>query len=118
MKKKNILCFDLDNVICTTIRNNYSKSKPKKKIIRFINELYNSGYYIKIFTSRFMGRSKENARIAKQKGERLTKKQLKDWNLKYHKLLMGKPSYDYFVDDKSIGFQKTWPEDLIIKLNN
>ena len=30
---KKILCFDLDGVICTTIKGEYKKSKPKKKIL-------------------------------------------------------------------------------------
>ncbi len=29
---KKIICFDIDNVICKTIKNKYSKSKPKKKV--------------------------------------------------------------------------------------
>ncbi len=29
--KKIKLCFDLDGVICTTVKKNYRKSKPKKK---------------------------------------------------------------------------------------
>ena len=28
--KKKIICFDIDNVICKTKTNEYSKSKPKK----------------------------------------------------------------------------------------
>ncbi len=28
---KKIICFDIDNVICKTTTNKYSKSKPKKK---------------------------------------------------------------------------------------
>ena len=38
MKKK--FCFDLDGVICTTYKNNYKNSKPKKKVINTINKLY------------------------------------------------------------------------------
>ena len=30
-KNKPILCFDLDNTICTTKKNFYKFSKPKKK---------------------------------------------------------------------------------------
>ncbi len=29
--KKKIFCFDLDNTLCVTKKNNYLKSKPKKK---------------------------------------------------------------------------------------
>jgi hypothetical protein len=52
--KKIIFCFDLDNVICATKKNNYNSSKPNKKAINLINNLYVKGHYIKIFTSRYM----------------------------------------------------------------
>ena len=65
MKKK--LCFDLDGVICTTKKNFYKESKPKKKVIKSINRLYEKKNYIIIFTSRFMGRSNEKVNLAKKK---------------------------------------------------
>lgn len=84
----------------------------QKKIIKFINNLYDRGFYIKIFTARFMGRF-NNVKIAKLKGENLTKNQLKKWNLKYNELIMGKPSFDIYIDDKNLGFQKsTWIKQL------
>ena len=44
MKKyKKIICLDLDNTICSTIGKNYIKSKPKKAVIKKINELYENG---------------------------------------------------------------------------
>ena len=42
----------------------------------------------------------------KKRGYNLTKQQLKKWGLSYDKLIFGKPSYDLFVDDKSLGFKK------------
>ena len=100
------ICFDLDNTICTTIKNCYSKSKPKKKIIKLINNLNPKKYEVIIFTSRFMGRSKENVKKAKSLGYTFTKSQLSSWGLRYDKLLLGKPSYDKFFDDKSINFSQ------------
>ena len=109
MKKyKKIICLDLDNTICSTIGKNYIKSKPKKAVIKKINELYENGYYIKIFTSRFMGRNRENIFKAKKQGFKFTSSQLIKWKLKYHELLFGKPSYDIIVDDKSIFYKKKW----------
>ena len=52
--------------------------KPIKKNIRVINELYQK-YMIIIFTSRFMGRNKENIKKAKSQGYNFTFKQLKNW---------------------------------------
>ena len=54
MQKKlnKTLCFDIDGVICTTNKNDYMNSKPKKRNIKVINQLFNKGYNIKIFTAR------------------------------------------------------------------
>ncbi len=106
MKKKK-LCFDLDGVICTTVGKKYKYAKPKKKIINLINKL-SKKHFIIIFTSRYMGRNKDNAKLAKKQGLRHTKEQLLKWNLKFDKLILGKPSYDFFIDDKAYGFNKNW----------
>lgn len=108
-----IICFDLDNTICKTKKNYYEKSLPIKKNVKFINNLYDKGYYIKIFTARYMGRSNENKLLAEKKGLKLTKDQLKKWGLKYHEVIFGKPSYDIFVDDKALYFKKNWTSELI-----
>ena len=112
MKIKTI-CFDLDNTLCITKKNYYRKSKPIKKNINLVNNLYDNGYIIKIFTARFMGRSNENQTKAKQRGFEMTKKQLKSWNLKYHKLIFGKPVYDIIIDDKAYGYNSNWTKKLI-----
>ena len=101
-------CFDMDGVICSTKKNYYNSSKPIKKAILKINQLYSKGNVIIIFTARFMGRSNENVNLAKKRGYKLTYKQLKTWNVKFHRLIFGKPSFDYIVDDKSINFRKDW----------
>jgi len=106
--KKKIICFDLDNVLCATPKNLYKKSKPIKNAINLVNYLYDEGCYIKIFTSRFMGRNNEKISVAKRQGYQLTKKQLLNWGLRYNKLIFGKPSYDLFVDDKNLSFSKDW----------
>ena len=113
MKKlQKIICFDLDNVICKTKKNNYKQSRSKKNIVKFINNLYDRGFYIKIFTARFMGRYND-IKIAKLKGYVLTQNQLKKWNLKYNELIMGKPSFDIYIDDKNLGFKKNgWVKQL------
>ena len=111
-----IICFDIDNTICKTIKNHYKKSIPIKSNIKAINKIYEKGFYIKLFTARFMGRSKENAIIAKKRGYNLTKKQLKLWDVKYHELIFGKPSFDLYVDDKALGFKKNWSSQILRKL--
>ena len=118
MKIKKKICFEIDGVICKIRKdNNYKKSQPIKKNIRFINNLKDKGFKIILFTSRFMGRTNENQRKAKSLGYKLTKDQLKRWGLSYDKLIMGKPSYDLIVDDKSLFFNKNWIDTLKIKIN-
>ncbi len=101
-------CFDIDGVICKTIKKKYKSSKPNNKVIKLINNLHDQGHYIIIFTYRFMGRNKENVKLAKKQGYNFTNAQLRNWGLKFHKLIFGKPSYDFFIDDKSIFFEKNW----------
>ena len=115
---KKIICFDIDGVICITDkRHNYKNSRPIIKNINFINQLYSSGYFIVLFTARFMGRCNEKINLAKKKCKHLTVTQLKNWRVNYHKLKFGKPSYDIFVDDKNLGFEYNWIGKLKKKLN-
>tara|TARA_A100001015_G_scaffold162864_1_gene180990 strand:- start:1441 stop:1773 length:333 start_codon:yes stop_codon:yes gene_type:complete len=98
--------FDIDNTICITKRSSYSNSVPKTKIIKVINELFKKNYYIKIFTSRYMGRNNDNMPLVKKKYYLKTKKQLKSWDLMFHELILGKPSYDLHFDDKSFNIKE------------
>ena len=49
-----------------------------------------------------MGRSNENIFKAKKAGFNFTKNQLKKWGLRFNKLILGKPSADFYIDDKGI----------------
>ena len=104
MKK---FCFDLDGVICSTKNNNYKQSRPKKDVIKIINQLYKKNYIL-IYTARYMGRSNNNEKLAKKRGYQFTLNQIKKWGLKFDKLKTGKPSYDVIIDDKSFDFKKNW----------
>ena len=116
--KLKIICFDIDNVIChTNSKKNYLKSKPIKKNIRLINDIYNNGYTIILYTARGMGRYNGNLTRIKKNIKPLTLKQLKKWSVRYHKIYFGKPSFDLFIDDKSFFFTKKWPKFLKKKLS-
>lgn len=114
-KKNKTICFDLDGVICLTKKNNYKLSKPIKKNINFINKLYKK-HKIIIFTSRFMGRNNDVQKKAVKQGYKFTSNQLKKWKLNYSKLILGKPSYDIYIDDKNLGFKYNWIVDLKKKI--
>lgn len=113
---KKIVCFDLDNVICKTINKNYRKSIKIKKTVDLINLLYSKDYYIKIFTARGMNKFKANKKKIKEAYFALTVLQLEKWKVKYHELIFYKPSYDFFIDDKTLGFRKDWQKNFLTVL--
>jgi len=103
-----IYCFDLDNTICATSSSkNYEESVPYRPVINKINSLKSEGSYIKIFTARGSGSGID--------WSELTKKQLKSWGVNYNELILGKPSFDIFVDDKSVNAY-SWRQDNNCKI--
>ncbi len=96
-----IYCFDLDNTICQTKDKNYVNSTPIVEVINRINHLHDNGNEIIIYTARGMGRFNGDVKSAYDFYYEMTKSQLDSWGVKYHKLMLGKPSFDYFIDDKN-----------------
>ncbi|HTL69023.1 MAG TPA: hypothetical protein VL200_15265 [Lacunisphaera sp.] len=103
-----MLYFDLDGVICTATDGSYEKAEPIHDAIATVNALFESGYRIVIFTSRFMGRTRGNAAEAQKLGFEFTTRQLAGWNVKFHELRLGKPVYDVLIDDRAVFFHPDW----------
>ena len=83
--------FDIDGTICTKEKD-YMKAVPYMNMINLINGLYDKGNIIKIIT----GRGGLSGINWKDK----TKKQLKEWGLKYHQIkFIKKPPEYLYVDD-------------------
>ena len=51
-------------------------------------------------------------------GFKQTYKQLKNWGLKFDELYFGKPSADFYIDDKSLNYKKNWHLELKKKYLN
>jgi hypothetical protein len=95
--------FDVDGTVCTTVDDgDYLKAKPYKHRIKQINYLYEQGHTIIFHTARGMGRHRNIIQLAVDDFYLMTRKQLFDWDIKFHKLFMGKPSADIYIDDKGI----------------
>jgi hypothetical protein len=92
---------DIDNTICTS-SSSYKESVPIFDRISKINDLYDQGNTIVYFTARGMNSFKGIKIFVFIKYFFMTKKQLKSWGAKYNKLIIGKPSADFYIDDKSI----------------
>tara|TARA_B100001564_G_scaffold199440_1_gene167623 strand:+ start:386 stop:679 length:294 start_codon:yes stop_codon:yes gene_type:complete len=88
-----IYCFDIDGTLCSKDNEDYNFAIPYKNRIEEVNKLYEKGEKIILFTARGAATGID--------WEELTKKQLKDWNVKHHELRFGKPHADFFIDDKA-----------------
>lgn len=85
---------DIDGTILTSKPGEYKVSKPLPGHIEKINALYDAGHTIIYWTAR-------GATTGIDWGE-FTKSQLDFFGCRYTELRMGKPHYDYWIDDKAI----------------
>jgi hypothetical protein len=93
-RKLTVYCFDLDGTLCSNTEGAYTKAKPFPERIAQVNALYETGHRIVVYTARG-----SKTRID---WEKLTRKQLAAWQVKYHQLYMGKPYADIYIDDKCV----------------
>ena len=93
-----IIYVDIDNTIFKTEGTDYTKSKPMPDRIKAINNLYDQGDEIVYWTARGTGSGKDWSEV--------TKKQFKEFGVKYNSLKFGKPIYDLFIDDKNINSEE------------
>jgi mannose-6-phosphate isomerase-like protein (cupin superfamily) len=92
--------IDLDNTLCYTQSNDYKNSKPNVERINYLRDLKDSGHHITIWTARGSSSGLDHSE--------LTKTQLAEWNVPYDELVLGKPSYDCCIDDKSFNVDDYW----------
>ena len=92
---------DIDGTICTRRMNSdYEKSEPLRDRIEKLNRLYDDNHEIVYWTAR--------GSVSGIDWYDFTKNKLSEWGVKYHKLIFGKPSFDLYVDDKNLNFDKNW----------
>lgn len=90
------IVIDMDGTICSEEKT-YSRSLAKvhQDAVESINNLYDEGHIILIYSARSW-----------QEYE-MTEHWLKTHNIRYHQLIMGKPIGDLWIDDRAIEF-KNW----------
>ena len=93
-KKKIIYCFDVDGTICNDTFGKYKKAIPFPDRIKKVNKLYDEGHTIIYLTAR--------GNTTGINWTKLTKKQFKEWGVKYHKLLFQKIHAHVFVDNLGV----------------
>lgn len=89
-----IYCFDLDGTLCSLTGGEYESAEPFEDRILHVNKLFAEGHTIKIFTAR--------GATSKKPWQSLTQRQLLEWGVQHHELIMGKPDADLFIDDKAV----------------
>ncbi len=96
---------DIDGTICSAqagLSRDYRDAEPFLQRIKTLNDLYDRGHTIVYFSARGMGSSRDHKVWAYLRWWAVTRRQLKTWGAKHHKLLLGKPSGDFYIDDKGI----------------
>jgi hypothetical protein len=92
-------CFDIDGIIATIAPElRYDLATPRLEMIKIINLLYQRGHEIILFTARGSATGIDWREV--------TRKQMSEWGVKYHRLLFDKPAADYYVDDKLISVEQ------------
>jgi len=97
--------IDIDGTICTpgpTDEMKYEQAMPIQDRIDKINKLYDEGHIIVYLTARGICRYNNIVSLATKEFYEFTEIQLSLWGCKYHQLFLGKPSADYYIDDKGI----------------
>lgn len=103
--KYKTIVIDIDDTISFTYNRDFANSVPNQPVINRINELYDDGWTIILFTARG-GKSCKTLEQKEQKYRLITEEWLKAHNVKYHTLMFGKPNADYYVDDKNISLDE------------
>jgi len=119
MSKLKTIAFDLDDVICYRPNGyehlgpqKYDYCQPNLEVIDFINDLYEEGGKIIIYTARGMSQYKGNVPLIYSELYTKTINQLDSWGLKYDQLIMGKIHYDVLVDDKVLNYSDLTKEKI------
>ena len=87
-------CFDLDGTLCSNTEGEYAQAVPLPERILKVNELYDLGNKILIYTAR--------GTVTGIDWRELTQNQLDEWGIKHHELRLGKPFADIYVDDRGV----------------
>ena len=123
MEFKKVIAFDLDDVLCQrSVENNtigkYELCEPIQENIDIVNKLYDDGYKILIYTARGMITLGGDMSKIETVLRDITTKHLKEWNVKYHELHMGKIFYDVLIDDKALNSYRMKDTDFITNFLN
>lgn len=107
-----IIYVDIDETICRYEGDrsamHYDQAIPIPENIAKVNKMYEDGHEITYWTSR--------GAVTGVDWYDVTKKQLIDWGANHHQLIMKKPFYHMFIDDRSINSLWDWDENSLKRI--
>lgn len=108
--KRKTIMVDIDETISYYEgKRSYDLAKPIQENVDLVNQLYDEGCYIIMWTAR--GGS-ESSKKAGRCYYDFTLEQLKSWGVKFHELSTGskgnyiKPAFDLVLDDKAMSIEQ------------
>ncbi len=113
------LIVDCDGVIADKNHGgDYSKAGPLQHGIDQVNQMYDMGYEITLYTARYGDRANGNIHLQYEMGYREWIDWLNKHGVKYHHAFMGKPAGVLYIDDKAArvsgdddaGWHQVWVE--------
>lgn len=102
----NTIVIDIDNTISFTDDVDFINSKPNQRVIEKINELKENGWKIILFTDRGEKESGKDVKKAEEMYYQITRDWLEHNGVKYDELRFGKPSADWYIDDKNLSIEQ------------
>jgi uncharacterized HAD superfamily protein len=84
-----IYAIDIDGTLCKESNEwwHYAKAEPIEEAINKVNQLFGQDHQIILHTARF------------EEDRSVTRTWLKKYKVRYHRLIMGKPRADVYVDN-------------------
>jgi hypothetical protein len=90
-------CFDIDGTLCSNTEGAYECAEPFPEVVAEVNRLHAEGHVILLQTARGATTGIDWREV--------TERQMAEWKVNYHKLFVGKPTADIYVDDKALNFE-------------
>lgn len=105
--KNKVIAIDIDGVLCKcpefgkfkTFEEAYENAEPIKCAKEALDLLFIKGFRIILFSSRL------------EDDREVTMEWLKSHGFQFNELILGKPKYDVFIDDRVLKF-KNWTETI------
>ena len=91
------VCIDLDGTVCRSVPTAYADAEPIPGAVAAIRQLRRDGWIVVLYTARHFNHWK------------VTKEWLSAHEIEYDQIVFGKPPARYYVDDRAIRFDASWP---------